>query len=200
MKPWYTSKTLWLNAIAVLALIIQSQANFVIDVEAQAGLLAFINLVLRLITKEPINWTGTSTDSASTNNQAGFASLPLLLGMGLLCLALAGCASIAPPAGDYKDAPLQTAGKSLLAAKSTITTAATTVDNLCKLHVLDTGTCSQARIAYDMSKPAYNSAVDAYLLLSQGGDPADFAASLKRLQDIAANLLKLTVTATGGAH
>ena len=51
-KPWYTSKTLWVNAIAFAALAIQSfGTGFVIGVEEQAGILIVLNILLRIITK-----------------------------------------------------------------------------------------------------------------------------------------------------
>lgn len=54
-KPWYTSKTLWVNAIAFVALVIQSfGTGFVIGPEEQIGILAVINILLRLITKTGI--------------------------------------------------------------------------------------------------------------------------------------------------
>ncbi len=46
-KPWYTSKTLWVNAIAFGAMFAQTYTGFVIPAEEQVGVLAVINLVLR---------------------------------------------------------------------------------------------------------------------------------------------------------
>ena len=51
VKRWYLSKILWVNVIAIGAIIAQSQFEFVIDPEAQVGILAVINLILRAITK-----------------------------------------------------------------------------------------------------------------------------------------------------
>ena len=53
-KAWYRSKTLWVNAIAAGALVLQTQTGFIIDAELQGALLAMINLVLRQITKDAI--------------------------------------------------------------------------------------------------------------------------------------------------
>jgi uncharacterized membrane protein len=53
-KVWWRSKTLWVNAVAGIALLAQSQWGFVIDLETQGGILTGINLLLRLITKEPV--------------------------------------------------------------------------------------------------------------------------------------------------
>lgn len=50
MKPWYTSKTIWANVIALAALFIQMHSGFLIPGEAQAALLTVINLGLRAVT------------------------------------------------------------------------------------------------------------------------------------------------------
>jgi uncharacterized membrane protein len=56
-KKVYLSKTLWVNLIALVALLAQSFAGFVIDLEAQAAILAAVNVALRLVTKEPVTWS-----------------------------------------------------------------------------------------------------------------------------------------------
>lgn len=53
-KLWYKSKTIWVNLIAVSALIIQSQTGFLISLETQVALIVIINLVLRVITGEEL--------------------------------------------------------------------------------------------------------------------------------------------------
>jgi uncharacterized membrane protein len=53
-KAWWKSRTLWVNLVAGLALLAQSQFGFVIDGELQGAILAVVNLALRLITKEPV--------------------------------------------------------------------------------------------------------------------------------------------------
>ena len=56
MKNWYQSKTLWVNAIAIVAIVSQAvTGREVIPAETQGMLLAIINFVLRLITKEEIS-------------------------------------------------------------------------------------------------------------------------------------------------
>lgn len=55
-KQWYTSKTLWVNVVAIIALIAQGQFGFVIDPAMQAGVLVTLNLLLRAITKEDLVW------------------------------------------------------------------------------------------------------------------------------------------------
>jgi hypothetical protein len=54
-KKWYSSKTLWVNAIAIAALIAQAQLGFVMSGEEQVAILAVINLILRVVTKEPLS-------------------------------------------------------------------------------------------------------------------------------------------------
>jgi len=50
-KPWYLSKTLWVNIVAFMALIIQgATGDFVISPEEQAAVIVFINLILRAVT------------------------------------------------------------------------------------------------------------------------------------------------------
>lgn len=207
MKAWYLSKTLWLNIIAAIALLVQTRFGFILDPETQTGFLALINVLLRIITKEQLNWGATPTDSGgagggqvSANGEAGFINLRFLVELflvGCMLLMFAGCATTSPTAPpSVKDSPQVLAGKSLLAVKSTIVVAATSIDTLCKSGTLPADKCAQAAAAYETAKPAYDGAVDAYLLMtSTGGDPAEFGRTLQRVQDLAANLLLLS----GGA-
>ena len=56
-KQWYFSKTLWINAIAAVAIITQGvTGNMYLDAELQVAILAVINLILRLVTGQPIKW------------------------------------------------------------------------------------------------------------------------------------------------
>lgn len=193
MKTWYLSKTLWLNVIAVLALLLQTCFGFVIDPEAQAALLALINIILRCTTKAQLDW---NTPAASGGNpEGGFIRLQLLIVSLLIggCLLFAGCASTRSTAVTATDTPQAIAGKSLLAVKSTIVVAATSADLLCKSATLAPDKCSQIKTAYAAAQPAYDAAVDAYLLMTvQGGDSAAFGAALIRVQNLAANLLLLS--------
>ena len=54
-KRWYTSKTLWLNLLAIAALVAQAEFGYILDAEAQAAILAIINLILRIITKKGLS-------------------------------------------------------------------------------------------------------------------------------------------------
>lgn len=55
-KKWYQSKTLWVNIIAVLAIIIQGVTNneIIVDTDIQGAILGLVNIILRLVTKVPI--------------------------------------------------------------------------------------------------------------------------------------------------
>jgi len=58
MKSWYQSKTLWVNLIAVVAIILNSQFGFQLDAETQAvvvtTVLAVVNIILRFFTDTEI--------------------------------------------------------------------------------------------------------------------------------------------------
>ena len=197
-KQWYLSKTLWLNVVAGIAMLLQTQYGFIVDPETQAGLLAVINLLLRLITNSQLDWAGKTPSGG--NPEAGFINLNFLLELFLVVFMiamLAGCATTSPTAPPGKnDTPQVLAGKSLLAVKATITTAAKSTDGLCRAGQLPADKCAQAKIAYGQAKPAYDAAVDAYLLMtSTGGDPADFGRTLARAESLAANLFAIS----GGA-
>ena len=55
-KPLLKSRTFWVNIVAIIAMAMESQLGYQIDAEAQVAILAVINLLLRLVTKEPITW------------------------------------------------------------------------------------------------------------------------------------------------
>ena len=55
-KKFYLSKTFWVNILAVIALVIQSQFGYVISPETQVSILAVLNILLRAITKTEITW------------------------------------------------------------------------------------------------------------------------------------------------
>ena len=53
-KPWYLSKTLWINGLAFIGMIVQSTTGFIVDPAIQATALAVINFIVRLITKKEL--------------------------------------------------------------------------------------------------------------------------------------------------
>ena len=55
-KKWYHSKTLWVNGIAALAIIVQAiTGQEWLDAEAQTAIIVVVNLILRVITSQPIS-------------------------------------------------------------------------------------------------------------------------------------------------
>lgn len=57
VTPWYASRTLWVNAIAIVGMVLQGVTGHVlISMELQATILGVINMILRVITKKPIVW------------------------------------------------------------------------------------------------------------------------------------------------
>ena len=54
-KKWYKSKTLWVNAIAIIVIGVQYAAGIeAIPAELQTAILAALNVILRSITKTNI--------------------------------------------------------------------------------------------------------------------------------------------------
>ena len=56
MKKWYTSKTIWVNGVAVLTSVVAARYGYTLSAELQAGILAGINILLRKISKTEIVW------------------------------------------------------------------------------------------------------------------------------------------------
>lgn len=50
-KVWWKSKTLWVNVIAMVAILIQANYGFIIAPEEQIAIITVVNLILRAITK-----------------------------------------------------------------------------------------------------------------------------------------------------
>lgn len=56
-KPWWTSRTIWANAIAFAATEAAKRYGFVVSAEDQVAILGAVNVVLRAITKQPVSWS-----------------------------------------------------------------------------------------------------------------------------------------------
>ena len=58
-KSWFTSKTLWVNFIAIVAIVANSLWGVELDAEVQAALatsiLAVVNIALRFVTNKAIS-------------------------------------------------------------------------------------------------------------------------------------------------
>ncbi|MBS4007270.1 MAG: hypothetical protein KGZ45_02420 [Clostridium sp.] len=55
-KKWYLSRTIWVNIIAFAALLLKSEAGIALTSEETAGILVVLNLILRMITKQPLRY------------------------------------------------------------------------------------------------------------------------------------------------
>ena len=60
-KSVFTSKTLWVNVLAIGAGFLAPKLGVTISAEDQVAALGVINLILRMITKQPIAWTSSSS-------------------------------------------------------------------------------------------------------------------------------------------
>ena len=56
MKDYWKSKTLWINIIAIACIIVRAELGYVLSPEAEIMILGAINLILRMVTKEELNW------------------------------------------------------------------------------------------------------------------------------------------------
>ena len=57
MKKWYCSRTIWANALMLAgALIANISGQDILTPEVQASILAVVNVILRVVTKEEITW------------------------------------------------------------------------------------------------------------------------------------------------
>ena len=55
MKKWYLSRTLWANFLMFLgSTILTISGKDILSLDAQAGIIAGVNVILRLITKEEL--------------------------------------------------------------------------------------------------------------------------------------------------
>lgn len=183
-KQWWESRTLWVNGIAVLAVVIQSHTGFVLDIEAQATILAVINIILRFITRQSLNWKG----------DAGKIVPLLVLGM-----ALTGCAGIQ----GTRQSPQAIAAKSLLSTRQGIIAAAMTADTLCTQGAMKQADCDRAEEMYGLAQQAYGTAADAFLVYLVANDELSrqmFQDTQPRLMALHADLDGLVRAIEGGAR
>ena len=55
-KPWYLSKTFYINIIALVGMIVQSKWGWVLQPEREMLVLGIVNMILRTVTKKPVAW------------------------------------------------------------------------------------------------------------------------------------------------
>jgi hypothetical protein len=58
VKQWYQSKTVWVNILALITLIVQIYTKFIISPSEQIAILTVINLILRSITGSGLEISG----------------------------------------------------------------------------------------------------------------------------------------------
>lgn len=56
-KSWLLSRTIWANVVAVAAGFAAQKFGIQIDAATQVAILGVINLVLRVVTKQPVAWS-----------------------------------------------------------------------------------------------------------------------------------------------
>jgi len=89
-KSPIVSKTLWVNVLAIAATVAQAKYGFVVGPEYQAAGLSVINLILRAITKDKIDW------SVTTKDQSGRVALIMMPAIAIIMtgiMFMAGCAN-----------------------------------------------------------------------------------------------------------
>lgn len=183
-KAIWQSKTLWVNLIAIIALVIQTYTGFVIDPEKQVVILGIINTALRLITKHPVNWGGAKEPS-------GFVRLRLLLSLAIFAVFLAlatlyGCATPGKP-----QTPQSIAAKSFLSSRQAIIAAGMTADTLCSQGVMKQAECDRAGMIYRQAQAAYATASDAFIIAIQTGNAQswrDYEQTVPRLMALTMDL------------
>lgn len=84
MKAWYQSKTLWANALGIAAMLLQSEVGYLIAPEYQAAGLGLVNMLLRMVTTQSIEWKAPKTEALGIGLIIGGLMLaPLLSGCSL---------------------------------------------------------------------------------------------------------------------
>ena len=157
-KNPFTSKTLWVNILAIVALFAQNKFGFVLSPEIQVTILALINMGLRLITKTEITW-----DSGS-GSSGGFSSPRLLGGMAMLAIVL--LVALVACAGFQAKSKSAQATQALLSAKTAMVGIAESADQMCSQGALSQPQCDtvaklykDAKVNYDLAANLLNVAV-----------------------------------------
>lgn len=88
MKPFWQSKTLRFNLLAIAALAGQMYGGFVVPVEYQATALAVGNLLLRAVTGQPIDWSQIKLPGGN------LPAALVLFALGFGSVFLSGCSAI----------------------------------------------------------------------------------------------------------
>lgn len=164
-KPWWQSKTIWANALALLGTYVAPQLGVELKAEEQVAILVVVNLILRLVTKGAVDWNK--------------AAAPMLLAALMLSpLSFTGCAN-----------PEQTAYRTL----GTIGVTANTAHNVWTAYVARGGAkpeqIAMVRQLWASYCAAFSLACDAGKTASQSHDVSGLQIALNALTNCEADLI-----------
>lgn len=192
-KHFLVSKTLWTNALAIVGMaIFGDDVSQYFTATDQAAILGVINMILRIITKEPVSW------SVITSNK-GRASIWAILGlvwMLALVFMLSGCAG-------------SKANKAVTVIEITnasINDISAALESSCQEGRIPPDTCAQIQTTYDRVKSADDAVVHAMsAAIEAGEDPQsspDYNAAMAELTKAIGDLYNLAgqtgIIKTGG--
>lgn len=172
-KSIWTSKTLWVNLIAGIAMLVQSKYGFVIDAEAQAAALTFINIILRLITKKAIDFKG--------QDKKIITGLILIITSGMIV----SCSAARMENNVFK---------TLSVSQVTYDSALSTVGDLYKQGKLSEDTKQEIIEKAREYKQAHNTAVSAFLKYKESGlldDEEDYLTKFAKASSLLAEFIRL---------
>lgn len=195
-KPIWQSKTLWLNLVAILALVLQTYTGFVIDPEKQVVILGGINTILRFITKMPVNW------SLGSDSQQGFVSVSFLITVTMFCSLLFFVSGCATGLTANRETPESISAKTLLSSREAIKGTAVSIDDLCSQGVMKQAACTRARALYEQAQISWFTSSDSFLLYLISADAADqdkYEKSLAGTQSLIGDLKGLVTTFSGAS-
>lgn len=99
-KPFFLSRTFWVNVIALLALFFPAVREWAAaEPEAPIIILAFVNLVLRTVTNKSITISKDDGDTDDGKSSGGFGGLPLalMLAAAIIVVCLPACSGSGYP-------------------------------------------------------------------------------------------------------
>ncbi len=181
------SKTLWVNVIAVAVMLVQTKVGFAIDAEYQAAILGVINMVLRIVTREPLDWSKSNQSGHISNNALSVLfmiswSAIVLIGL----IALSGCSATS----------VKTTANKLILTQETVIAAAQAADAMCSAGTLTQTQCDEAAKIYQQAKDAYDVALAAELAVIDAAIAGDDTSEAEAAKAYSAALASFTAVAT----
>ena len=179
-KKWYASKTLWMNGLAVIGIVLQGvTGKEVLPLEVQSVLLGVINVALRLVTKQAVVW--------------------MLAAVMLTGSLVTGCAG----------SKANKAVTAIEIANASINNLAAAMESACQDGRVPPDVCNRAQAVYDRVKLADDAVIHAMTAAIEAGeDPQsspDYNAAMAELTKAMGDLYALagetgviSTSATGG--